>query len=394
MTIDALNGTGLVLGIVAVAATALLVIFRYRTRKAHSRLLFVDVLLLIADAGDAVRHRLRRMAERAYAPHRRRPARRADDRRRGRAHDVAMAQEGRRLVINISVMGTPDQQKLVMDALAKCPDLIDGLLKRPVHITFGIPANIPGTNTPAWGFTSGRRITLNANMAVRRPNRLQYTVIHELGHCLDADLNDASKRTLLMALMSPPTTTWNHGPYKARGAEAFADAFAEAEGFASPLDAYYADVQDLAQLLAILKTPIMVPSEPGDPIPSADPKDAVIAELTDAHRRSAEGLGGHTMTFADLLTAAGAGIAATVVTLAVEVIKTGLAKTPIGAWDGVMMAFILSAVLYVLAGVATGVATLDAGLTIFIAWLTCASAAVGVHKVIVNPIIAQVKGNS
>jgi predicted membrane protein len=100
------------------------------------------------------------------------------------------------------------------------------------------------------------------------------------------------------------------------------------------------------------------------------------------------------VTFADLLTAAGAGIAATIVTLAVDVIKAGLAKTPIGSWDGVMMAFVLSAVLYVLAGIATSVSTLDAGLAVFIAWLTCASAAVGVHKVVVNPIVAQIKNQS
>ena len=101
-----------------------------------------------------------------------------------------------------------------------------------------------------------------------------------------------------------------------------------------------------------------------------------------------------TITFADLLTAAGAGIAATLITLAVDVIKTGLNKTPIGHVDGVMVAFVLSAVLYVFAGIATNVSTLDAGLAVVIAWLTCASAAVGVHKVVVSPVMEQVRSSS
>lgn len=93
------------------------------------------------------------------------------------------------------------------------------------------------------------------------------------------------------------------------------------------------------------------------------------------------------ITFASLLTAAGAGIAAGLVTGLVSLVKTALANTPIGKWDGMVMAFILSAALYVLAGIATGVSSLDAGLAVFLAWLTCATAAVGVHKAVVNPIV-------
>lgn len=100
------------------------------------------------------------------------------------------------------------------------------------------------------------------------------------------------------------------------------------------------------------------------------------------------------VTFADLLTAAGAGIAAVVVTTTVSVVKTALEHTPVGTWDGVAMAFVLSALLYLLAGIATSVRTLDAGLTVFLAWLTCASAAVGVHKVAVGPIVERVKSSS
>jgi hypothetical protein len=56
---------------------------------------------------------------------------------------------------------------------------------------------------------------------------------------------------------------------------------------------------------------------------------------------------GDGITFAALLTAAGAGIAAGLVTTTVSLIKTAFAKTPVGNWDGMMMAFTLSAFLYV-----------------------------------------------
>ena len=97
------------------------------------------------------------------------------------------------------------------------------------------------------------------------------------------------------------------------------------------------------------------------------------------------------VTFAALLTAAGAGIAAGIVTGTVSLVKTALANTVVGTWDGAIMAFALSAVLYVLAAVATGVNTLDAGLGVFLAWLTCATAAVGLHKVAVKPVVKAVQ---
>lgn len=97
------------------------------------------------------------------------------------------------------------------------------------------------------------------------------------------------------------------------------------------------------------------------------------------------------ITFAVLLTAAGAGIAAGIVTGTVSLIKTALANTPVGKWDGMVMAFVISAALYVLAALATNVSTLDAGLGVFLAFLTCATAAVGIHKAVVNPIVDAVK---
>jgi hypothetical protein len=89
------------------------------------------------------------------------------------------------------------------------------------------------------------------------------------------------------------------------------------------------------------------------------------------------------ISFASLLTAAGAGVAAGLITSLVEVVKTvwGRESMPV---SGAALAFALSAVLYLLAGIATGVASLDAGLAVFVAWLTCATSAVGVHSTITH----------
>jgi len=95
------------------------------------------------------------------------------------------------------------------------------------------------------------------------------------------------------------------------------------------------------------------------------------------------------LTFAALLTAAGAGIAAVIVTTFISLVKTAISA--IANWDGALMAFVLTAILYVFAGIAVGVPSLDAGLNIFIAWLTCATAAVGVHKTIVKPVVSAVQ---
>lgn len=98
------------------------------------------------------------------------------------------------------------------------------------------------------------------------------------------------------------------------------------------------------------------------------------------------------VTFAALLTAAGAGIAATIVTLTVDLIKTAFTRFGGQDWDGMVMAFGISAVLYVLAAVATNAINggLDALLGVFLAWLTCATAAVGIHKAVVKPIAETV----
>lgn len=85
------------------------------------------------------------------------------------------------------------------------------------------------------------------------------------------------------------------------------------------------------------------------------------------------------ITFAVLLTAAGTAIAAGIVTAVVELLKRVFGALP---GTGALWAFALSAVLYVLAGIAVGVSTLDAGLAVFLAWLACATSAVGIHSTI------------
>ena len=83
------------------------------------------------------------------------------------------------------------------------------------------------------------------------------------------------------------------------------------------------------------------------------------------------------ITFADLLTQAGVVTAALIVTTLVQLIK-GVFPLLDARVSGALMAFILSAVLYVFVGLATGVTSLDLGLTVFLAWLSCATSAVGI----------------
>jgi hypothetical protein len=53
-------------------------------------------------------------------------------------------------------------------------------------------------------------------------------------------------------------------------------------------------------------------------------------------------------------------------------------------FSGAALAFGLSAVLDLLAGIATCVDALDAALVVFVARLTCATSAVGVHSTVTN----------
>ena len=86
------------------------------------------------------------------------------------------------------------------------------------------------------------------------------------------------------------------------------------------------------------------------------------------------------ITFASLLTVEGTVIAAAIVTSLVELLKRVVDIQVAGA----LVAFLFSAVLYILAAIATNVggapAPLDAALAVFMAWLGCSLAAVGVHS--------------
>lgn len=86
------------------------------------------------------------------------------------------------------------------------------------------------------------------------------------------------------------------------------------------------------------------------------------------------------VTFASLLTPPGVIAAAAIITGLIQLLKSvfpGLDARVSGA----LMAFVGSAVLYVLAGAATGVASPDAGLAVFLAWLSCATSSVGIKAV-------------
>lgn len=87
------------------------------------------------------------------------------------------------------------------------------------------------------------------------------------------------------------------------------------------------------------------------------------------------------ITFAFLLTAAGAGIAAGIITALTELVKAVV--PPIAEkLTGATMAFIFSLILFVLAGIAVQVESLDEGLVVFLAWLTCATSSVGIYAAV------------
>lgn len=96
------------------------------------------------------------------------------------------------------------------------------------------------------------------------------------------------------------------------------------------------------------------------------------------------------VSFADFLTPGGVTIAAGIVTGFVEVVKATIPKID-EAVSGALLAFGLTAGLYVLTAVATGVPTLDAGLNVFLAWLACATAAIGI-KSAVSHVVTVAKG--
>lgn len=89
------------------------------------------------------------------------------------------------------------------------------------------------------------------------------------------------------------------------------------------------------------------------------------------------------LTLAGLLTVAGVAAGAVFVTTLVSLIKNVFSRyIPELDQNGALLAFVISAVLYVLAGIATGANTLEAAFAVFVAWVTCAVAAIGVNSTI------------
>lgn len=89
------------------------------------------------------------------------------------------------------------------------------------------------------------------------------------------------------------------------------------------------------------------------------------------------------LTLASLLTVAGVAAGAVFVTTLVALIKNVFTRyVPALDQNGALLAFILSAVIYLLAGIATRAGTLEAAFAVFVAWVTCAVAAIGVNSTI------------
>ena len=87
-----------------------------------------------------------------------------------------------------------------------------------------------------------------------------------------------------------------------------------------------------------------------------------------------------TFTFEDLTTAAGAAAAAGLVMVLVQLLKAVLPQL-FARLTGALWAFIGTAVLYLVGALvlAPSWANANAGLAYFIAWVTAATAAVGIH---------------
>ena len=87
------------------------------------------------------------------------------------------------------------------------------------------------------------------------------------------------------------------------------------------------------------------------------------------------------MTFDQLLKPEGIAAFAVVATSLVALIKYTFPVIDARV-SGAVMAFAFTAIGYVLCAFAVQVTTLDTGLLVFVSWLTCATAAVGVNSTV------------
>jgi hypothetical protein len=88
-------------------------------------------------------------------------------------------------------------------------------------------------------------------------------------------------------------------------------------------------------------------------------------------------------TFASFLTPEGIIVAGGLITGFVQLVKTVFPVIDERV-SGAVLAFSVSALLYVATALTVGVPTPDVALTVFASWLACATAAVGVYATIRN----------
>jgi len=86
-------------------------------------------------------------------------------------------------------------------------------------------------------------------------------------------------------------------------------------------------------------------------------------------------------TFASFLTAEGIVVAGALITAIVQLVK-GVFPVVDTKVPGAVMAFSLSAALYVATALVVGIASPDAALTIVASWIACATASVGVYSTV------------
>ena len=86
-------------------------------------------------------------------------------------------------------------------------------------------------------------------------------------------------------------------------------------------------------------------------------------------------------TFASFLTAEGIVVAGALITAFVQLIK-GVFPVIDERVPGAVMAFALSALLYVITAIVVGIGSPDAALTVVASWLACATASVGVYSTV------------
>lgn len=86
-------------------------------------------------------------------------------------------------------------------------------------------------------------------------------------------------------------------------------------------------------------------------------------------------------TFASFLTPEGIIVAGSLITAFIALLKSVFPAIDAKV-SGAIMAFILSAILYLVTALVIGLPDADAYLTLIASWLACATAAVGVHSTV------------